>query len=236
MKRGFILVVDDEAEIRLSVEQTLLDAGYEVATEVDGRAGMESAIKVDYDLLILDIGLPYNNGLTILEAVRAVRPTAPVIIMTAEDTEDARVRGLEMGADDYVVKPFSLREMAARVEAVLRRSPERPTDVDHIAIPGGRVELGNGRVIFEDGETSGLSPRELDFLAYVVRNAGRVISREEILTRVYRINPRAVVGTRTIDMLAVRVRKRIRDEEAPHFVQTVRGKGYLVETTSATAP
>src|SRR5205823_6850881 len=140
-----IVVVEDEPAIRRSVVDALRASGYEVAEAADGARGLEEAVRLGVDLVLLDLLLPQRDGLEVLSELRKVRPTLPVIILTAKGTEDDRVRGLKMGADDYVVKPFSARELLARVEAVLRRSVDRPADV-HAA------RLGNLLVDFERRE------------------------------------------------------------------------------------
>ncbi|UCD29713.1 MAG: response regulator transcription factor, partial [Planctomycetota bacterium] len=159
--------------------------------------------------------------------VRATRPTLPVIILTARGDEMDRVRGLRLGADDYVVKPFSAKELLARVEAVLRRSPERPTDVTQIKIPGGYADLARCEVCFEDGQRIDLSEKEMELLRYLACNTGRAISREEILSRVWRLNPSGI-ETRTIDMHVARLREKLRDNsDRPQVLLTVRSKGYM---------
>ncbi|KPK71740.1 MAG: response regulator [Acidithiobacillales bacterium SM23_46] len=228
MAKRQILVVEDDAAIRQGIVDALAFAGYVTFEAQDGDAGLEMARKVDCDLVLLDLILPRRDGLEILREVRATRPTLPVIILTARGGEADRVTGLRMGADDYVVKPFSAKELLARVEAVLRRSPERPSDVDTISIPGGVADLARCEVRFEDGDHCGLSERERELLRYLACNAGRAISRDEILSRVWRINPRAIVETRTIDMHITRLREKLRDDPShPRVILTARGKGYM---------
>ena len=162
-----------------------------------------------------------------MKKVRQARPTLPVIILTACGEESDRVKGLNLGADDYVVKPFSVKELLARVEAVLRRSPQRPLDISELKIPGGKVDFPRCEVRFGDGERIELSEREMELLRYLARNAGRAVSREEILSHVWRINPRGIYETRTIDMHIARLREKLRDDpENPQIILTVRGTGY----------
>ena len=144
-------------------------------------------------------------------------------LQAARGEENDRVRGLQSGADDYVVKPFSVRELLARVDAVLRRSPERPSDVTRIAIPGGEVDLATREVRFADARDE-LSERETELLRYLAVNPGRIVSRDELLSRVWGVNPRSI-ETRTVDMTVARLRDKLRDAEGTLLV-TIRGKGY----------
>lgn len=236
MPKGLILIVEDDPAIRQGLADALGGAGYGVMTCCDGRDGLDSAMKVDCDLVLLDLSLPGRDGLDILSEVRRSRPTLPFIILTARASIDDRVRGLRLGSDDYVTKPFSILELLARIEAVLRRSPERPLDLRKVKIPGGWVSLDRREALFDDGQVCELSERETDLLRYLAENPSRVITREEILARVWRINPRAIVGTRTIDMLVARLRLKLRDNpEAPAVIQTVRGKGYMLHLTEGSA-
>lgn len=235
MSRGRILVVEDDPAIRRGIVDALHFEGYETHEAADGRTGRDRAIGVDCDLVLLDLVLPGGDGLEILRDVRATRPTLPVIIMTARGEEGDRVAGLRGGADDYVVKPFSVREMLARVEAVLRRSPERPGDVTVLRVPAGEVDLGRREVRFTDGGRQELSEREAELLRYLACNAGRAISRDEILARVWRMDPKGV-ETRTIDMHIVRLREKLRDDSThPRLLLTVRGKGYMLARENDTA-
>ena len=226
MQKLTILVIEDDAAIRQGIVDALTFEGYQTHEAGDGQQALEMAVRVDCDLILLDLVLPGRDGLEILEEVRVTRPSLPIIILTARGDEDDRVRGLKLGADDYVVKPFSVKELLARIDAVLRRSPERPTDVQGVDFPGGHADLARCEVRFEDGERNALSEREMELLRYLAANAGRAISRAEILSRVWRMDPRGV-ETRTIDMHIARLREKLRDDPtSPHVVLTVRGKGY----------
>ena len=225
-----VLVIEDDEAIRQGIVDALQFEGYGVFETGDGRDGLETAIKVECDLILLDLALPGVDGMDILKEVRRTRPTLPVIVLTARGEEDDRVRGLRHGADDYVVKPFSVKELLARVEAVLRRSAERPTDVRSLSVPGGIADLARCEVRFEDGDRTTLSERERELLRYLACNRGRIVSREEILERVWRIDARGV-ETRTIDMHIARLREKLRDDGGcPKVVVTVRGKGYMLAT------
>jgi len=221
-----VLVVEDDPAIRRGVVAALSFAGYKVLEAADGPRGLSLAETAEVDLVLLDVVLPGTDGLEILRRVRESRPTRPVILMTARAAEDDRVGGLAAGADDYVVKPFSVRELLARVEAVLRRSPERPRPVEVIECDGLVIDLSRREVRHADGDRVELSEKEAELAAYLAANAGRTISREELLRRVWRLDPRGVT-TRTIDMHVMRLREKLRDDTAaPRRVLTVRGQGY----------
>jgi DNA-binding response OmpR family regulator len=227
MASARILVIEDDAAIRRGIVDALAFAGYEALQAATGPEGRAMAVRVDCALVLLDLVLPDGDGFQILREIRAARATLPVIILTAKGEEADRVRGLTLGADDYVVKPFSVKELLARIQAVLRRSPERPQDVAEVRVTGGVADLARCEVRFDDGERAALSPREVELVRYLAANAGRAIAREELLARVWRIEPRGV-ETRTIDMHVTRLREKLRDppgEDAT--ILTVRGKGYM---------
>ncbi len=222
-----ILVVEDDASIRRGMIDSLKFAGYETIEADNGDDGMRMAVRGGYDLLLLDLVLPGPGGLEILAEVRTSRPTQPVIILTAKGDESDRVKGLTLGADDYVVKPFSVKELLARIEAVMRRSPERPIDVDKVSFQGGVADLERREVRLSGGSRVELSEREVELLRYLAENRGRAISRTELLRRVWRIDPEKI-ETRTIDMHIARLREKVEDDPSdPSIIKTVRGKGYM---------
>ncbi len=229
MKRPTVLVVEDEPAIRRGLVDALRFAHYEVIEAEDGRVGLDRAVGAEVDLILLDLMLPEIDGLTILAETRKARPTLPIIILTAKGSEDDRVAGLQGGADDYVVKPFSARELLARVDAVLRRSAERPRAVEQIEADDGRaVSIERREVSLADGERRSLTDREAQILEFLAVNAGRAVSRRELLERVWGLDARRL-ETRTIDMHVARLRDKLgEDKTAPKFVVTVRGKGYML--------
>ena len=222
-----ILTVEDDPAIRRGIVDALKFAGYEPMEAGDGPTGLDRAVHENFDLLLLDLVLPGDkDGFDILKAVRLVKPTMPVIILSARGEESDRVRGLKNGADDYVVKPFSVRELLARVEAVMRRTPERPLDLESLPLPHGHVEWERREAVLDDGRRIPLSEREVELLRYLAVNASRAVSREEILSHVWGLDPRGV-STRTIDMHIARLREKIEPTpEEPVVLITVRGKGY----------
>jgi two-component system alkaline phosphatase synthesis response regulator PhoP len=228
MDQKRILVVEDDAAIRRGLVDALGFAGYATLEASEGAAGLAAALDADCDLLLLDLVLPGRDGLTILREIRAMWSRLPVIVLTARGSEDDRVRGLDLGADDYVVKPFSIKELLARIEAVLRRAPERPRAVALVCFEGGQANLDRNEIQFDDGGRIELSDRERELLGYLARHAGRAVSRDELLAKVWGLNP-AGITTRTIDMHIARLREKLRDDpSSPRVVLTVRGQGYML--------
>jgi DNA-binding response OmpR family regulator len=232
-----ILTVEDDDAIRRGVVDALKFKGFRVIEAADGDTGLKLATTMDYDLLLLDLALPGTPGMEILGAVRRALPTQPVIILTAKGDENARIEGLKTGADDYVVKPFSVLELIARVEAVLRRSPGRPDNVGCIEFAGGVADFDRRELRFAENERVELSERETELLRYLATNRGRAISRDELLSSVWRLSPKGI-STRTIDMHVARLREKLRDNSGePQILLTVRGKGYMFQNnTSSAAP
>jgi DNA-binding response OmpR family regulator len=224
-----VVVIEDEPAIRRGVVDALRVNGYDVAEAADGVRGLEEAVRLGVDIVLLDLLLPRKDGLDVLAELRCVRPTLPVIILTARGTEDDRVRGLKMGADDYVVKPFSARELLARVEAVLRRSVDRPAEVRGARLGPGLIDFDRREIRWPEEQRTELSETEVAILTFLVANRGRAVSREELLTRLWGIGPQKV-ETRTIDMHIVRLRTKLRDPSgkgSSEAIVTVRALGYM---------
>jgi two-component system alkaline phosphatase synthesis response regulator PhoP len=232
--RKRVLVVEDDAAIRTGVRDALKFNGFEVEEAGDGDTGMKLALSVDCDLVLLDLVLPGPDGLAILKRVRQLRPSLPIIMLTARGEEQDRVAGLKSGADDYVVKPFGVAELMARVEAVLRRTPSRPSEATNVKLAGAHVDFSNGEVAFPDGEKTSLSDKEGELLRYLLGSVGRAVSRDELLLRVWGLDPQGL-ATRTVDMHVARLREKLRDDPtAPKYVVTVRGKGYMLAAEATT--
>jgi DNA-binding response OmpR family regulator len=222
------MVVEDDAPIRRGLCDALRYAGYAVEECPTGNAALATACAVSPDLLLLDVVLPGKDGFEILRELRDSHPQLPVIMLTARGTEDDRVRGLKLGADDYVVKPFSATELLARVEAVLRRSAERPSDLRELQLPDRTVDLQLGRVSLPTGEGHRLSDLETRLLRYLAVNRGRPVDRKELLQRVWGGNANEM-ETRAVDMHVRRLREKIEQDAAnPALIVTVRGKGYML--------
>ncbi|MCA9709760.1 MAG: response regulator transcription factor [Myxococcales bacterium] len=231
-----VLVVEDDPAIREGLVDALGFGGHRVLQAADAPAGTDAALRSRCDLVLLDLMLPGGDGFEVLTEIRRLKPALPVIILTARGREADRVRGLRMGADDYVVKPFSVRELLARVEAVLRRcaaaAPAQAPDLRLVPIPGGTIDLLRREVRFDDGAREELSEREQALLAHLAHHAQRAVSRDELLREVWRVDP-ARVQTRTVDMHVARLRDKLRDAADPRVILTVRGKGYMLGRGSA---
>ncbi len=224
-----MLVVEDDAAIRRGLVDTLQFGGYTVIACADGAEGLATALSAQLDLAVLDVMLPKASGLQILAEVRRARPSLPVILVTARGSEQDRVNGLQIGADDYVVKPFSSKELLARVTAVLRRSAERPSDVGRITIAGRAIDFDRREVDRPDRSRAQLSEKETELLRYLVQNRGRAIARSELLERVWGLPSGGDSATRAIDMHIVNLRDKLADpSDRPQVVLTVRGKGYML--------
>ncbi len=225
MSRRSILVIEDDLAVRRGVVAALRYASYDVDEAGDGVEGTRKALGGGIDLVLLDLVLPLADGLEVLRGIRLQEPALPVILVTARGAEDDRVRGLELGADDYVVKPFGARELLARVEAVLRRSPERPRPIARLELAGREVDFERCEVRFDDGRCEALSKLESDLLRYLAKSRERIVSRDELLTRVWQQKPH-LVATRSVDMTMARLRRKLGEQRGEQVLVTVRGKGY----------
>ena len=231
--RDEVLVVEDDLAIRRGVAAALRHAGFEAVEAGDGVEGQRLAVERPVRLVLLDLALPLRDGHAVLAAIRDAKPGLPVIVITARGAEDDRVRGLRGGADDYVVKPFSVRELLARVDSVLRRTPGREDGVTALALPAGVVDLAAEEVRFDDGGRAALTALEARLLRYLAAFPHRLVSRDELLAQVWEVDPRHV-QTRSVDMAVTRLRRKLRDDgRGEHFLVTVRGRGYRIQGSCA---
>ena len=229
-KKRTIVVVEDEDAIRRGIADALRMAGYEAVEAADGEAGLWEAQRAGVDLVLLDLLLPKFDGFDVLADLRVTHPSLPVIILTARGSESDRVRGLRGGADDYVVKPFYARELLARVDAVLRRSPERHTPWVRIRSGDVVADCGRREVRTGDGRRTALSEMEVSILQRLAACAGRAVSREELLSCVWGIRD-GHIETRAIDMHITRLRQKLAagsSDDAPEWIVTVRSRGYML--------
>ena len=220
-----ILVVEDEPDVRLGL-RTLFEAeGMQVAEAEDGLKGLDLASSERPDLIVLDLMIPVVDGFEVCRQLRARGSVTPILILTARATEVDKVLGLELGADDYVTKPFAVRELLARVKALLRRSRIRPDTPARIQIGSTRIDLERQRAHREDGEVAELYHYELEILRLLLERRGEVVSRREILDAVWGEN--AFPTTRTVDYHVCNLRKKIEPDPAkPAFLLTAHGVGY----------
>lgn len=225
-----ILLVDDEATLIEALQYNLTKEGYRVITAADGVEALDKAREGAPDLVILDLMLPRKDGLEVCRILRR-ESTVPIIILTAKDTEVDTVLGLELGADDYVVKPIRLRELLARIKAQLRRSdmPRAYMEPPHERVQFGRIVIDrDSRKVFRGEDEIVLTLKEYDLLDYLLTNAGKVMSREVLLDKVWGYEYAG--DSRTVDVHIRWLREKVEDEPAtPHHIKTVRGIGYRLE-------
>ena len=224
MSNTTILVIEDDPAVRCGIVDVLEYAGYQTLEAADGHIGMKTALTANYRLLLLDLVMPGPSGFEILEALKKKRPGQAVIILSARGEENDRVRGLVGGADDYVVKPFSMKELLARGDAVLRRTCERAAPADERPVPGGTADFRRQVIDFHDGRSESLSEKEAQLLRYLIDTCGRLVTREEILRNLWNLDPDRT-ETRTIDMHVMHLRAKLGDKDQQILV-TARGKGY----------
>jgi DNA-binding response OmpR family regulator len=225
--RPRVLVVEDDADLAALLELHLEDAGLEVEAVADGALALQKALADGYGLVVLDLMLPGMRGEEVCQRLRAAGRTVPVLMLTARGAEDDRVAGLEIGADDYVAKPFSVREVVARARALLRRvDMDRPPADPDETLGTGRLAIRPHRhEVCLDGEPVELTAKELDLLVYLARQPGRVFSRQDLLDAVWGVQYAGYAHT--VNTHVNRLRAKVEpDPAAPRFVQTVWGVGY----------
>jgi len=227
-----LLIIEDDPAILLGLKKNLSYEGYRVLTASDGEEGLELSFDAKPDLILLDVMLPGVNGFEICRTIRRHDSTVPILIISAKDQEIDKIMGLELGADDYITKPFSVKEVVARVKAALRRTTALEQEMEILTFGDSVVDF-QGRSLKVKGEEVDVSPREFELLQYLARNPNRVLSRDQILNRVWGYD---YYGTaRTIDNFIQKLRRKVEDDpENPRFIVTVRGVGYkFVKETAA---
>jgi DNA-binding response OmpR family regulator len=219
-----VLVIEDDRRIASFLERGLTAEGHQVSVEHDGRDGLERARSDEFELIILDRGLPYIDGLEIARLLREERRRVLILMLTARDTLQDKIEGLTGGADDYLTKPFAFDELLARIVALRRRGAA--TEEERELRIGGLILDPQSRRVTKDNEPVNLTVREFELLRYLMANAERVVSRERLLNSVweYGYDP----GTKIVDVYVRYVRKKIDREGEPSLIQTVRGIGYMM--------
>jgi two-component system alkaline phosphatase synthesis response regulator PhoP len=229
-----VLVVDDEQSILTLLQYNLHQAGYEVITAMDGEEGRDLTLSEKPDLVVLDLMLPKMDGVEVCKQLRQQRNFTPILMLTAKDDEFDKVLGLELGADDYMTKPFSPREVVARVKAILRRSQiqteasqQSQDDLEKMVISSLTIFPEQYEAYFEDTLLE-LTPKEFELLLYLAKNKGRVLTRDQLLSAVW--NYDFAGDTRIVDVHISHLREKIeRNTKKPTYIKTIRGLGYKLE-------
>ena len=216
-----ILIVEDEAGVAGFVEQGLTEAGYAVDVARDGSEGLEYALAFEYDVMVLDIMLPKMNGLDLLHEIRDKRVKVPVLLLTARDGVDDRVKGLDVGADDYLIKPFAFPELLARIRALLRRPPLQSGNL--LSMNDLEMDVTR-REVRRAGKKIELSPREFSLLELLLRHPNQVLTRTQIVEHVWNFD--FYGDTNVVDVYIGYLRRKIDSGFVPPLIQTVRGVGY----------
>ena len=221
-----ILVVEDDPSILRGLQLNLGMEGYAVRSAMDGETGLALARTERPDLLLVDVMLPRLDGLGLIRALRETDPDVPILVLSAKGQEADKVAGLSLGADDYVVKPFSLKELLARIQAALRRNRARPAASEAPVRAFGEAEVNvEARTLRVAGREVELTSREFDLLAFFIGHPGRVFSREQLMQAVW--GSRYTGTARTVDNFVARLRAHLGDDaESPRHLETVRGHGY----------
>ena len=225
MEQRCILIAEDDSAIRELLADLLREAGYEVRTAADGREALERLLSYPPDLLLLDVNMPQIDGFRLLKMMMRECPGIPSIILTAHGEEKERVKGLELGADDYVVKPFSSAELLARIAAVLRRSAGRQLPVaQELKFPGGIMDGASHTVTTDKGTDISLTEKEFELFRYFLTHPGRILPQEELMLRVWG-NRGGLGRSRTVAVTLTRLRDKLPAEAAARF-ENIRGRGY----------
>jgi two-component system response regulator CpxR len=222
-----LLLIDDDAELCALLSEYLRSEGFETSYVHSGLEGIQAIQNALPDLIVLDVMLPGINGFEVLRRIRA-RSRVPVIMLTARGRDEDRITGLDLGADDYLPKPFNSRELVARIRAIRRRSEAQRNDNQRLEVNGIRIDPGR-REVFRDDQPVTITTFEFDILDLLMRNAGRVVSRDELMEHLY--NRKATAFDRSIDMHVSHLRKKLEVSES--LIKTVRGVGYLFAAPEA---
>lgn len=229
-KNKTILIVEDEPSLIFTLQDTLESEGYNVIVVSDGEKAIEKVKEVKPDLMLLDLMLPGKSGYEICKEVRQLKYTFPVIMLTAKDQEVDKVTGLNIGADDYLTKPFGVKELLARIQARLRRasSYSKSGPLEVLMLGDVKIDLKESHVAKSDGTVHDLSTREVEMIHYLVQNANQPISRDELLEKVWRYE--YSTNTRTVDVHVSKLRAKIEmNPDDPRFLVTLHGVGYMLK-------
>ena len=220
-----ILVIEDERKTAAFLAKGLREAGFSVDLAHDGETGLKFALAAKFDLLVVDVMLPRKDGWEVVAGLRRDGMRTPILLLTARDSVRDRVKGLELGADDYLVKPFAFPELLARVRSLLRRAPARHKE--HLRVDDLEIDMQRHKAV-RSGVALNLTPKEFLLLAHLVRSAGEVVSRAEIAEQVWEIGFKT--DTNVVEVVVRRLRAKVDDPFKTKLVHTIRGVGYVLKT------
>jgi len=225
-----ILLVEDEPSLIFTLKDTLESEGYQVIVSEDGEQAVGLAQEHKPDIMILDIMLPGKNGYEICQEIRSLKFTFPIIMLTAKDQELDKVKGLDIGADDYITKPFGVKELLARIQARLRRAGtySSSSNIEILQLSTTKIDLLESKAIFADGKINELTAREIELIRYLLQAGGEPVSRDELLEKVWRYE--YSTNTRTVDVHISKLRAKIENQpDEPRHLITLHGVGYLLK-------
>jgi len=221
-----ILIVEDEEVLAKNIKDVLSKENYKAETSFNGEEGLELALTEEYDLILLDIMLPGINGLDILKNMRSENISTPVLLLTARDAIEDKVKGLDFGADDYLTKPFAIPELLARIRSLLRRKSEAKSSLVHL---GPIIIDTSARIVKVEGEEITLTSKEYSILEYLAYNKNRAVSRLSIAEHIWGDNMDLFSMTNFVDVHIKNLRKKLGDEKNRQIISTVRGVGYMIK-------
>ena len=220
-----ILVIEDEKKTAAFLAKGLREAGFAVEVAIDGETGLKQARTTKFDLLIVDVMLPHKDGWNVVAELRRDEVRTPILFLTARDSVRDRVKGLELGADDYLVKPFAFPELLARIRSVLRRAPQQQ-QLEHLRVQDLELDIERHKAT-RSGVPLNLTPKEFLLLAHLVRSTGAVVSRAEIAEHVWDVG--FTTDTNVVDVVVRRLRAKVDDPFKTRLIHTIRGVGYVLK-------
>ncbi len=220
-----VLLIEDDSQLVKFIQKGLSQAGFSVEIAMDGKTGLNMALEFDVDVAVIDIMLPLMDGFTIIQEIRKKRPELPILVLSAKRSVEDKVRGLEMGSDDYLTKPFSFTELIARIRALVRRTGAH-AEATKVEVSNLSLDLLS-RDVSIGGKNIDLLPKEFALIKYFVRNKGRVLTRTQILEQVwgYQFDPESNV----VDVHICRLREKLEDTGERRLIRTIRGVGYVLK-------
>ncbi len=220
-----LLVVEDEPKVAAFLNQGLSEQGFEIDVVYDGQMGLKMAQRNEYDIILLDVIVPYINGIELCKSIKEIKPNVPIIMLTALGTTDDKLSGFDAGADDYLVKPFEFKELLARIRALLKRSGGHQPAANKLKVADLELDLDKKRAA-RNQKVIDLTAKEFSLLEYLMRNKGRVVSRAEIAEHVWEVT--FDTGTNVVDVYVNLLRKKVDKDYETKLIQTRIGSGYIL--------